>query len=232
MIRFIIAALLATTCTNASAEPRFNGLYGGLSLGYVKGEDSNREYENGVFNGYTSDSEPSGAMYGLVGGYNWSVKDNYIVGVEVDYQYSGADDKSTYIDGSGQPDTAFPIEAKLKNTFSIRMRTGLLFNDNRTMAFLTAGYANAELERSYFEIVSGPGGTTQNSQTSKDRQDGWTAGVGIEHALTELLSLQAEYRYADYGTKRVKTTEIYGAGFTEKQSYDEQTLRISINARF
>ncbi len=232
MNKFIITVLLAAACTNASAETRFDGLYGGLSFGYVKGEDSNRELDDGEFNGYTSNTEPSGAKYGLVGGYNWSLTEKYIVGIEVDYLFSGADDKSVFFDDDGLPDTDYPVAVKLINSFSIRMRTGLVFNDNKTMAFLTAGYAGAELERSYFFEESASGNTTLHSQKSMSRQDGWTAGVGIEHALTESLSLQAEYRYADYGTKSVNTTEVYGEGYTEKQRYDEQSLRLTINFCF
>jgi outer membrane immunogenic protein len=101
----------------------------------------------------------------------------------------------------------------------VRPRLGYVFNDNRSMAFVTAGLATARIKRTYYFV-----GTGQSSST--DYQTGWTAGVGGEHFVTDMVSLQLEARYTDYGTEYVHAP-IYGAGSREKQTYDDFAIRIS-----
>lgn len=215
--------LLVAGCTQALADDRFSGPYGGLSLGYVKGDDSNVEYDDNVANGYTAKTEPEGVSYGVVVGYNWAVADNIMLGVEADYQLANEKDL-TLFDYNGVPDADYPVSTELKNALSVRARAGYLFNANQTMAYVSAGYASAELKRSYFSGAF--------SQSSTDRQDGWTAGIGIEHAPSDSLSVQVEYRYSDYGNIRVSSAEVYGNGYTEGQDYNQRSLNMAVIYHF
>jgi outer membrane immunogenic protein len=223
MKKLFIATLLTVSCSSTMADNKFSGFYGGVSLGYVEGEDTNKEFNDGDFEGYTAKNEPSGSTVGLIGGYNWTVRHNLVLGIEADYTFNNADDKSLYL-YEGEPDEGYSLSVKLEDSLSIRGRAGYLFNSNETMVYITAGYSSIELDRRYFD-----GG---ESQSSKDREDGWVAGLGVEHMLGETLSLQTEYRYADYGDKTISPDEIYADDITEKQSYKEQSLRVAIIYNF
>ena len=223
MKNFFIATLFIVSCSGAIADNSFAGLYGGFSLGYVDGEDTNQEFSDGEFEGYTAKNEPNGSIISFIAGYSWAVGNNLVLGIEADYVFAKADDKSLFL-YEGEPDDDYRVTVELENALSIRARAGYLFNSNKTMAYLTAGYASAELDRSYFD--------SDESQSFSDTQDGWAAGIGVEHVLNETLSLQAEYRYADYGDETFSTEEIYGDGYTERQSYEERSLRVAVIYNF
>jgi opacity protein-like surface antigen len=60
--------------------------------------------------------------------------------------------------------------------------------------------------------------------------NGWTAGIGAEHFLSEKLTIRAEYRYTDYRREK-EDVPMYGS--TYKQKYDnEQSVRISASYYF
>jgi outer membrane immunogenic protein len=216
--------LLAALSSAALADNQFAGPYLGASLGHVSGDDDGKEYDAGVFDDYTQNTGPSGGLFGVFAGYNWIMKNNVLLGIEGDYDVRNADDRD-FQDFMGVPDTDYTAETDLKAAASIRGRLGYLFNGNRTVAYVTGGYATARIERTFTEV-----GVL--SQSSTDWQDGWTAGIGIEHNFMKQLAVRAEYRHADYGDETVATDVVYGPTYTEDQDYDEDTFRISINYLF
>jgi opacity protein-like surface antigen len=67
----------------------------------------------------------------------------------------------------------------------VRGRAGLTAFDNRTLFYVTAGAAWADVD--YSSIGS-----------HSDTHFGWVAGAGIERALTPNLSARVEYLYYDF----------------------------------
>lgn len=225
MNKTILLVMLAAVSSGALADNNFAGPYLGASLGYVSGDDDAKEYNAGTFDGYTLGAGPSGGLLGVFAGYNWITNNNVLVGIEADYDLRSADDKE-FDELLGVPDPQYTMETDLKAAASLRGRLGYLFNNNKTMAYVTAGYAAARIKRTYTDLA------VPLSQTSTRWQDGWTAGIGLEHAVMERMSLRAEYRHADYGDKTVATDVVYGPAYTEDHNYDEDTFRISIAYRF
>jgi opacity protein-like surface antigen len=76
------------------------------------------------------------------------------------------------------------------NIFSLTGRLG--YTDGRWLAYGKGGIANAQIDVSYDDRFTGL------SSSSSGRETGWTAGVGIEYALTLNLFLGVEYNYLHF----------------------------------
>ncbi|QOG08630.1 porin family protein [Aureimonas sp. OT7] len=65
---------------------------------------------------------------------------------------------------------------------------------------------------------------------------GWTAGVGAEYALTQNVSIGAEYGYVDLGKENVFDGNVSAAGTTAAVQIDEDlafhTFKAGVNFRF
>lgn len=225
MNKKLLVLLLPLVSTTAMAGNDFTGPYAGVSLGYVNGNDDGKEYVSGVFDNYTQSTDPSGGLLGVFAGYNWALENNLLIGIEGDYDARNADD-TNLSKFSGVTDSRYPVNTDLMAAASLRGRLGYLFNANKTMTYVTAGYATARVKRTFHDT------TVPASQSVTKWQDGWTAGIGLEHAVMDKWSVRAEYRYADYGDKSVKTDQVYGTNSRQKQDYDEQSVRVSASYHF
>ena len=65
---------------------------------------------------------------------------------------------------------------------------------------------------------AGVTGNVSNVEGSGDDRDddstytGWTIGAGAEYAVTDMISLKAEYQYADFGSEDFNFGDVGGAG--------------------
>lgn len=71
----------------------------------------------------------------------------------------------------------------------------------RTMLYAKGGYVNSR-----FSLESG------GTKVSTD-EDGWRAGVGVEHAINDHIYAKAEYRYSDYGDDVTRHQGLIGLGY-------------------
>jgi len=69
---------------------------------------------------------------------------------------------------------------------------------------------------------TGINGTTTDSQT----HTGWTAGVGVEAMVADNLSVFAEYRYTDYGSR------TYAVPSTPGVDLAGSSVRVGLNYHF
>lgn len=222
--KLLLAGMVLSVPMIAGAADRFQGPYAGVYLGYVDGQDDGTEYFNGAPDGWTLETSPSGMVYGLLAGYNMRFGNGFVFGVEADYEGRSADDESLF-KNAGVPDPTYPVKTELKDAGSIRAKLGYVVNGGQTLVYGTAGYATAKIKRTYGDL------NISASSSDTSRQDGWTVGAGVEHFFGSTLSMRAEYRYADYGKENVPAT-VYGPAFTERQEYDEHTLRIGVMYHF
>lgn len=74
------------------------------------------------------------------------------------------------------------------------------------------------------------------AKLDKANHTGWTAGVGAEYALTQNVSIDAEYGYVDLGKENVYTGNYTTAAGTTALSVDEDlafhTFKAGVNFRF
>jgi outer membrane immunogenic protein len=159
----------------------WSGLYIGGQVGYQWGSVSPNLIGPG---GGVVAALPGSTEQGIVGGahmgYNFQVS-QFVFGLEGDV------DGSSYNGGNGTGLVAYmsrePIEA------SIRGRLGYAWD--RVLVYGTGGAAFGDFHDTY----TGPGGVDSTWNT----RVGWTAGGGVEYAVTNNWSIRAEYRYSDFG---------------------------------
>ncbi len=179
----VLSASLAVAPCMASAQD-WDGLYGGLTAGYVN-HDAKHRFSNAAPSG---DSSPDGALYGGFAGYAFQ-SGQMVYGAEADFEGSTASGSYTNLTGATSGG-----RSELNWQGSVRAVVGYAGNlgSNPALFYATGGYAYGD-----FDFRGGPSGFATNSYS--DKLDGWTIGAGIDTRLASNLSLRTEYRYTDYG---------------------------------
>ena len=131
----------------------------------------------GVFGGYGwgyaegPDDDLSGWLAGAALGANFTLSDGIVAGVVGDIAWADINDGFIF--------------TSIDWVGSVRGRIG--FDGGAFMPYLTGGLAIAS-------VTFAPTAETNTFM-------GWTAGVGVEFAVTEDASVDLLYRYSDYGTQ-------------------------------
>jgi outer membrane immunogenic protein len=143
--------------------------------------------------------------------------EKFVVGVEVGYSALSFD--ST---------TASPIlegvtrSVEVRDLLTVMGRLG--YADGRWLAYTKAGWASAQVDITLRDTVA------SDVASAGERASGWTAGVGIDYALTHNLFLGVEYNYL-YVRADVAPLPIAETRFGDAD-VDMQTLVLRLNYRF
>lgn len=149
------------------------GGYAGFGLGYGQTSFS--------FTGLPAGTFPSarGPMASLLLGYNWQGASPWVIGGEVMVS-------TGRVRGSAAcPNPVFTCSSALENLAAARLRLG--YAQDRTLLFVTLGAAAATQR---FGATNGI--VTFNSSA---RVSGWTAGIGIEHAMRDGWHIRGELEH-------------------------------------
>jgi outer membrane immunogenic protein len=220
-VTLALAALLGTTALAAAADlpsrgyapapvyaaPIFTwtGFYIGLNAGY--GGDKNTYSINGF--GNVASITSGGFIGGGQIGYNYQFAGTaFVLGLEADLQATNIQGKVTIL-GLG-------IGTKLDYLGTARARLGYAFLPN-ALFYVTGGLAYGSVKTNVANIISFGGTNT-----------GWTAGAGIEYALTQNWSLKTEYLYVDLGKKN----SLLFPGLSVGVKNTEHIVRAGLNYRF
>ena len=92
--------------------------------------------------------------------------------------------------------------------------------------------------RADHNLLPGIGGLSPNAESHTEV--GWTAGGGVEYAVTNAVSLKAEYLHVDLGSQTFKLVAQQpqlapstGNGFiTAKYENDYDIVRVGVNVKF
>lgn len=159
-----------------SSAHDWSGFYAGVFGGYGSGNTSATPV-----GGTTDNVSTSGWLLGVDAGVNqqW---DMFVLGIEGDVAWSNIGGTATL--GAG-PTTGTSTTNWLA---TLRGRAGVAAD--MALFYVTAGIASGGVSSS-----TSLGGSFSATHV------GWTAGAGVELAVTEDVSLKAEYAYTDLGTK-------------------------------
>ena len=124
---------------------------------------------------------------GVVAGWNHQI-DNIVFGVEGDWGMSNQIARN--------PDPTADFSFTLDSIATLRGRVGYAWDD--TMLFVTAGGAYAHGD------INGIISTTPNHITAD--QFGWTAGFGVEHAMTDSLRIRLDTLYTSLADAKYSGT--------------------------
>jgi outer membrane immunogenic protein len=183
----------------------WNGAYIGGFAGWGAGT---ADWDNAF-----GDVDISGFLAGVDLGVNFQT-DNLVFGIEGDAAWSGI--------GGSVPCTnpAFTCTTDVDWLATLRGRAGIAAGE--ALFYLTAGLAVGQVTSDSAPFT--PGVTFSNTQV------GWTAGAGAELAVTEDMSLKAEYLYVDLGSA-TDDTSVLGAGITTVAAAFH-TVKVGLNWHF
>ena len=185
----------------------WSGLYIGAHAGYFFGASTLGFPPGGPIAPFDLDTD--GFAGGGQAGFNWQIN-RFVLGAEADISWAD-------LQGSGTVPGA-TVETRADWLSTIRGRAGVAFD--RLLIYGTGGVAFTSLETS----VTGPLGFVSD----ENNLTGWTAGAGVEWALTDNLSLKGEYLWVDF------SDEPYALGLPTPVpvDLDGSYLRLGINYKF
>ena len=198
----------------------WTGFYVGGTLGAVAGHDgvSNDPASLTTYLDNPINISSTGLIGGLEAGYNWQIS-QVVLGIEGDVSWSSLNQSgtaSTLISKTGT------FSSRLDELSTIRGRLGWAFD--RALLYGTGGVAFADLKDQFadpdFPLTATPGSSLT----------GWTAGGGIEYALTDHWTAKAEYLHVGFRQRTAMDTGGIGYIFDYKDSLD--IGRVGINYKF
>jgi len=215
-----LAIALLLSSGNLYAD-NWNGPYIGASLGYADVHDKG---ERPLFPEWTNDITPESNTLDFYAGYNWKIASKVVLSLEASYSDRGNLTAYNSLKNNGVYDDYYGLTTKVSNVISVQARLGRLFNNDQSLAYLLLGRTKADVERVWLDDPDSP-----SLERFTDTQSGWTAGLGLEHALTENLSLKVEAKYSDYGREEMDV-DLWGEKWS--QELTEKTINFGISYRF
>lgn len=219
-------------CGTAALAQPFSGFYSGFDLGYTDAVVRGTEYVDGFPDGWTQKSTPSGALYGLILGYNSPLYGQTILGLELEFEGRSGSGNGFQINPDANmfqcSGACFNVSTAPQYAMSLRPRFGYVINQTRSLLFVTGGYQGGRIKTTFSTLKPAPAypDNPVGSESISAWHNGWTAGFGIEQFLTKKITGKLEYRYSALNTKPLNAGAIW-PGEIEHQRYNENAIRIA-----
>jgi outer membrane immunogenic protein len=167
------------------AGPRWQGFYAGIHAGLATGDVDSTSLA------FPASVDVSGGLFGGQLGYNWQ-KGTTVYGLEASLSGSS-------VEGSSACGVVFTCSREVNWLATVTGKAG--WTMGRSLLYGFGGVAWADMTASGSIL----GFTISGSETHV----GWTAGFGLEHALSNRISFKIEYAHVDLGDA---THELSGGG--------------------
>lgn len=245
----LLAAAAVLTAGSASAQ-EWTGFYVGANVSNSSGESSsdvatggqwsteNATLRSGFEDLLSASLDPEGTGFGVQAGYNWTVTDHVVLGVEGSYAQLGVDDDRA----PGQTATPFgptptyaPVNSiEAEGQFNLRGSLGYDFSP--VLAYVTVGYSS--VDATAVTEVLGSNGYSKAGESS-DWVQGFSYGVGAAIRFGGPWSARLEYSHTEYDDMTYDTAYRAGSTFvtpayteTVTQSLELDTIQFGINFHF
>jgi outer membrane immunogenic protein len=176
----------------------------------------------------SSSSSPRGGIAGGQVGFNWQAG-MVVFGAELDAQWSGQSNAVSLICTPPRPGCTATEAIQIRSLTTGRARIGLAFD--WLMPYVTAGGA---LVNARDDLTVNVGGLSASFLPLSGTTLGWTAGAGVDIALSSNWSARLEYLHirANGITSSVLIPGVLGNGTTaETASYRDNIVRVGLNYR-
>ncbi|MDN5248827.1 MAG: porin family protein [Alphaproteobacteria bacterium] len=208
----------------------WTGLYLGAQGSF---QWAKHDVNTGATNFSSFSLKKDGAGAGLLAGFNSNMMSGAVVGVETDILWNTIKGGYNY---SVTPTATLPTELKaVRGNFkekwsgSTRLRVG--FAQGKLLPFLAGGvaYTNLLLRDVYFT----PGSPAVEVPIAAHYENliGWTAGAGVDCAVTDNLLMRLEYRYNDLGKKTI-AFDGFSTAFHYGLKYRTHDVRVGVAYKF
>lgn len=189
----------------------WTGFYVGLNAGGgFGGKDDVGFHSFGNYLGRYGKLDGSGFLGGGQLGYNYQIDNNWVIGLETDFQ--GADISDSFSNATAS------ASSKIDWYGTLRPRIGFSYGD--TLFYGTGGLAYGHIK--YKSSVTGVG-----SFDDDKTKVGWTVGAGAEHAFTDHVTAKLEYQYVDFGGNEMGADVL-----STKASSDFHAIKVGLNYKF
>jgi outer membrane immunogenic protein len=212
--------------TSVQAAPAWTGFYVGGNIGGGWASAPSDFSTTGPVFG-TANNHMSGFAGGAQVGYNWQYGPA-VLGTETDFQFANIDGNLSTSCPAALCGVAVTANYQQKLPWFGTVRGRLGYAQDGWLLYATGGYAYARLETN----ATATAGAATAALSQQTLRDGWTAGGGIEVALTPRWSIKAEYLYMDFGSK---TTTFAVPGLptlTDQSKLNMNVVRTGVNYRF
>jgi outer membrane immunogenic protein len=236
----------------------WTGFYVGLNAGLSAGNATKTHYEDyGSYPFRWETTRIDGFSGGGQIGYNWEgFGNNIVVGVEADFQ--GSTLKGTYPNGyksysynnyygdgegySGYGSSERQAQTSVDWWGTVRGRVGYAFGN--VLPYVTGGFAYGRVQdNDTYQAygAGGPYGGYEAPSYTYSRYDahsyggvvpGWTAGAGLEYAITPNLTVKAEYLFVDLANLNHSCANDCEGYYTNKTHVTFNTVRAGLNWKF
>jgi outer membrane immunogenic protein len=203
----------------------WSGFYIGGHLGYGSSSNEWVIVDPAVTPFGIGSATINGALGGVQVGVNWQTGP-VVLGVEADFSWA---DMSGETCGLAIGTGSFLCLSKVERFGTIAGRIGGAFD--RTLLYLKAG--GAWVHDTQTESFIGPG--VQQPFTASKSKWGWTAGAGVEYALTRNWSAKVEYDFLLFDTEPYLLTFAQnGISATTTADIKQRihTVKLGFNYRF
>jgi outer membrane immunogenic protein len=200
--------------------PSWTGFYLGVNGGF--GGDRNKyPFSIGAVSG-SSSLNSSGFFGGSQIGYNWQFAPAWVAGLESDIDAADIEGMAS----TTLPGASSSIGTRLDWFGTVRGRVGYLVTPN-ALLYGTGGFAYGHATSSASATAAGLG---IGSSVGKD-MNGWTAGAGLEYALTHWLSFKTEYLFVDLGSANLASGVAAGVPFSLSEKTTVHSVKAGINVK-
>ena len=168
-------------------------------------------------------SDDSGVLGGIQLGYDWQFN-KLVVGVVADI---GTTDFNVFVPAAAFGGGIGGLGTELDYVGTARARVGYAFGRLLTYAHGGLAYAGAESR-----IVT-PIAPLAPQTTFNKTKVGYTAGAGMEYAITDGITVQGQYAFTDLGNDTYYAIPVaLGGPGTVADDVDFHTINFAINFRF
>jgi outer membrane immunogenic protein len=212
----------------------WTGVYIGGQIGYAWANDNVDLFGIDAFGdteSSTFSSRPQGVIGGAHVGYNLQIN-QWVLGLEGDV--NGTSMSRTVVapifDSTALLSDIVGSSIRSDIQGSIRGRVGIAWD--RALIYGTGGVAFGGFNTSYSDpngFLTGTPGATDNFSNTRV---GWTAGGGIEYAVTNNWSIRAEYRYTNFGTFAFAPFTGFGAALTAQHHWTQNQVQAGFSYKF
>ena len=197
-----VAGITSATAQSAKTNP-WEGAYGQLAIGYGVFTPSLGNGVVAAIGGTSTATNVNSVKTGLgnvVGGYNFSIDQNYLIGVGASY-YPGASSTANgtlnVISGVAVPPTV--ASYNIHNLYNVFLSPGYALDKDR-LAYAKLGYTGSTIG------ISSP-----TIPYSTINLTGATVGLGYKQMISPTLYAIGEVNYASYSTTTASVTTTSGA---------------------
>ena len=176
--------------------------------------------------GHYSQSLGGGTAGGL-GGYNYMVNQNFVLGVEGEFGYQGNRGAGNFVSFSN----GFPLSQTVNADYIGRIRGRLGLALNNALFYIAGGgsFSDEKIALNQPTIPNGPASISKGIA-------GWNIGAGVDYAFMPNLVARLEYIYDGYGSTSynfANTAVPVGPGFVNRSaSVSDSTVRAALIYKF